>query len=98
MKKYFKRYLTKRFYHYSLVLGIGFLAYAVYKIYTTINNTIEQRTSLIDLFSASINITVLEILINYIIIASLGTIIMNYAKKGFSEKVYSDIEEENHQK
>lgn len=88
-----KKYLTKRFYHYILVLGIAIVVYPIYDLYNSIKETIqsnEEYSSWIDLIFLSIEIPLLKLMIYSLIIIFVGFKIMNYAKKGFNERVYSN--------
>ncbi len=98
MKSVPMKYFTKRFYHYSLVLGIVLVVYPLYDIYKSIEHTIllnEEYSSWIDLFFLSIEMPLFKFLIYSFIIIFVGITIMNYAKKGFNEKVYSNDSSDN---
>ncbi len=91
MRSKLKKYLTKRLYHYLLVIGIVFLAYPIYDLYNSINDIVlfnSQYTSLIDIFFLSIEISFIKLLIYSLVVIAFGIIIMNYARNGFNEKVY----------
>ncbi len=88
-----KKYLTKRFYHYILVLVIAIVLYPIYFLYNSIKENIqsnEEYSSWIDLIFLSIEIPLLKLMIYSLIIIFVGFKIMNYAKKGFNERVYSN--------